>query len=127
MSTSSTHKSSLGAALQVSLVAAFRVLIFAFAIHFGGVIHGAIDLVRTCEAVALHESDDCGDGEDHCPADCPNCHCSHGGSQALPPRAPAADIVIPDAPIAVQRFVESSAPPDRPLPSLFRPPRPALS
>ncbi len=110
-----------------TLVLLARSVLLVVALHLGGVLHGAVDFVRTCEGVALHESDDCGDGEDHCPADCPNCHCGHGGARALPPAAPAPEVLALVTPGFVRVDPAGAAPPARPLPPLYRPPRARLS
>lgn len=97
------------------------------AIHLGGLLHGIVDFVRACDGIALHENDDCGDGEDHCPPDCPDCHCSHCGARALPPAATALAVIAPPSPLLVRFDPTGLAPPTRPLPTLFRPPRARLS
>ncbi len=106
-----------------SLLFVLRALVAVFALHFSGALHGALDLERTIVGAPLHDEDDCSDdGNDHCPANCPNCHCAHG-APSLPPRPPvqAALLPLPAVPSAIAP--STVAPSDRPLPPLFRPPR----
>ncbi|CAN5178239.1 hypothetical protein BH09MYX1_BH09MYX1_26600 [soil metagenome] len=104
-----------------------RLAVLLFAVHVSGLAHGVIDFVRTCEAVQLHESDDCNGGDDdRCPADCPNCHCAHG-AMALPSRPTIYRFVSFDAKVDALRPSVQTTPPQTDLGCVFRPPRSALS
>lgn len=106
-----------------------RSIVIVLLVQMTGLLHGARDVVGMLDGDGTYEVDDCGcddpGRQDHCPADCPNCHCAHG-AMALPPAAQRADIGLAPAQDADRLPPVADRPSDGTRIPVFRPPRPAL-
>ncbi|HWA76972.1 MAG TPA: hypothetical protein VG937_31775 [Polyangiaceae bacterium] len=99
-----------------------RAFTLVFALHLGGLVHDAADLLSAVTAEPSAEHEQCpADGPcDDCPPGCPNCHCGVLGSLAATRFA-----IAPRDPVAAQRpaFELAEAPKGPELPEPFKPPR----
>jgi hypothetical protein len=110
------------------VVVLFRALAFLVALQCSGAMHFVIDAVELSEGHP-HVTDDCGGGDDDCPAGCPpgcpTCHCGTGFLVSLPPVAESGSAAIARPLREVGLFPrEDREPTSAERTSVFRPPRP---
>lgn len=105
-----------------------RVIAALMLVAMSGAGHAALDLAESLGCEAPHQVDDCANDHrtDHCPANCPNCHCTHG-AMALPVVAERVDVDGPPAGGRALARLVRERPADRDRDPIFRPPREALS
>lgn len=112
--------------LFASLLAVARVATVLFALQFSGLIHDVSDLiVAVTSGESEHERCPVDGPCDECPIGCPNCHCP--ASVRLAPAAPLRIATLVGERVALASLYDTQAPDGPDLPSIFRPPRVALS